>query len=84
MNLSTWPKLGARKRAALARQDTFHRNRVEQGATVLDKLRAACSWLVAEAKRGGPQALSEDLETVLELAEQRRRSNLPATTEEAA
>lgn len=84
MTADQWPRLGPRAQQAIQRQQGYHETRIGRAATVLDKLRAACMWLVAESKRGGPDALGEDLETVLELVERRRQANLPTTKEEAA
>lgn len=76
--------MGPRRKAALMRQTAFHEGRIRSASTTLDRLRAACSFLVAESKRGGMDAMRDDTEAVLALVAARRKTNLAPPEEVAA
>lgn len=63
-----------RAKAALLRQREHHQARLDQAGTPRERLRAACMWLIAEAKRGGPQVLDQETDVVMERVDQLRKA----------
>lgn len=63
-------------------QEGWHTAVLRAARTPSEELTAACDWLRAEAKRGGPDAIKAMTTEVLDLVEQLRTANATAASKE--